>query len=61
MISVILHTVQNLGDHGREIKRVFEIEGNTTIGDLIEKTLLNAECKYDHLELRIPFEAGIKE
>ena len=58
MVSVILHTVQNLGDHGREIKRVFEVDENTTVGYLIEKFLKDAN-DYDHLELRIPFEKEI--
>ncbi len=58
MVSIILHTVQNLGDHGREIIRIFEIDENITIGSLIEKTLSNIDCKYDHLELRIPSELG---
>ena len=57
MISVILHTVQNLGDHGREVKRVITVDENITIKELIDKVLIDKNHD-DHIELKIPLELG---
>ena len=58
MISVLLHTTQNLGDHGENKIIALNVDENMTIKELTESFIEidtpSGDSKYfDHIELRI--------
>lgn len=57
-INVLLKTVQNLGDHGREVSIALNVNGVDSILAIIDKYLLNdmetSTYNYnDHIEIRV--------
>ncbi len=54
-INILLKTVQDLGDHGREISVALDIKETDTIKDIIENHLKSdTKSQYtDHIEIRV--------
>ena len=55
-VNILLNTVQNLGDHGKEISIALDVEEYTTIQNMVADYLIDSEnrTKYnDHIEIRV--------